>query len=67
MLKKFLPYLEKILQYTNEIFFIKDTENNILFVNEKVRDYGYDPDELIGKEYLSFLSPKHKGKRFKIT
>ena len=65
MLKKFLPHIEKILQHTNEIFIIKDTKNNILFANEKVRDYGYDPDNLVGKKYLSLLSPKHKGKRFK--
>lgn len=65
MLKKFLSYIEKILQNTNEIFIIKDTKNNILFVNEKIKDYGYDPDSLVGKKYLSLLSPKHKGKRFK--
>jgi diguanylate cyclase (GGDEF)-like protein/PAS domain S-box-containing protein len=65
MMKKFSPYLEKILRHTNEIIFIKDTENNILFVNEKVREYGYDPAELIGMNYLSLLSQKHKGKRFK--
>jgi len=65
MLKKLLPYIEKILQNTNEIFVIKDTRNNILFVNEKIRDYGYDPDKLVGKKYLSLLSSKHKGKRFK--
>lgn len=65
MLKKFLQYIEKILQHTNEIFVIKDTRNNILFVNEKIRDYGYDPDKLVGKKYLSLLSSKHKGKRFK--
>ena len=65
MLKNFLPHIEKILQHTNEIFIIKDTKNNILFVNEKVRDYGYDPDSLVGKKYLSLLSSKHKGKRFK--
>lgn len=64
-MQKFSPYLEKILWHTNEIIFIKDTENNILFVNEKIRDYGYDPNELIGKKYLSLLSQKHKGKRFK--
>ncbi len=65
MMQKFSPYLEKILRHTNEIIFIKDTKNSILFVNEKVRDYGYNPDELIGKKYLSLLSQKHKGKRFK--
>lgn len=65
MLKKFLPYIEKILQNTNEIFVIKDIKNDILFVNEKIRDYGYDPNMLVGKRYLSILSPKHKGKRFK--
>jgi diguanylate cyclase (GGDEF)-like protein/PAS domain S-box-containing protein len=64
MLKKFLPYIEKILQHTNEIFVVKDIKNNILFVNEKIRDYGYDPDKLVGKRYLSLLSSKHKGKRF---
>ena len=65
MLKKFLQYIEKILQHTNEIFVIKDARNNVLFVNEKIRDYGYDPDKLVGKKYLSLLSSKHKGKRFK--
>jgi len=65
MLGKFLPYIEKILQHTNEIFIIKDIENNILFINEKIRDYGYDPAKLVGEKYLSLLSPKHKGKRFK--
>jgi diguanylate cyclase (GGDEF)-like protein/PAS domain S-box-containing protein len=65
MMQKFSPYLEKILRHTNEIIIIKDTENSILFVNEKVRDYGYNPDELIGKKYLSLLSQKHEGKRFK--
>ncbi|MBM3702057.1 MAG: sensor domain-containing diguanylate cyclase [Actinobacteria bacterium] len=65
MLKNILPHIEKILQHTNEIFIIKDTKNNILFANEKIKDYGYDPDSLVGKKYLSLLSPKHKGKRFK--
>jgi diguanylate cyclase (GGDEF)-like protein/PAS domain S-box-containing protein len=65
MLKKFSVHIEKILQHTNEIFFIKDTKNKIVYVNEKIRDYGYKPDELIGKKYLSLLSSKHKGKRFK--
>jgi len=65
MLRKFLTCIEKILQHTNEIFVIKDTRNNILFVNEKIKDYGYDPDKLVGKKYLSLLSSKHKGKRFK--
>ncbi|MDD3819560.1 MAG: PAS domain-containing protein, partial [Actinomycetota bacterium] len=64
MLEKISPYIDKILRYTNEIFIIKNTENNILFVNEKIRDYGYEPESLIGENYLSLLSQKHKGKRF---
>ncbi len=65
MLKNILPHIDKILQHTNEIFIIKDAENNILFINEKIRDYGYDPGSLIGKSYLSLLSSRHKGRRFK--
>ncbi len=65
MLENILPNIDKILQYTNEIFIIKDTRNNILFANEKIKDYGYDPETLVGQKYLSLLSPKHKGKRFK--
>jgi diguanylate cyclase (GGDEF)-like protein/PAS domain S-box-containing protein len=64
MFEEITPYINKILQYTNEIFIIKDTKNNILFANEKVRDYGYDPESLVGKSYLNLLSKKHKGKRF---
>jgi len=65
VLERILPYIDKILKYTNDIFIIKDTENNIIFVNEKIKDYGYDPESLVGRKYLSLLSPKHKGKRFK--
>jgi diguanylate cyclase (GGDEF)-like protein/PAS domain S-box-containing protein len=65
MLKNILPYVDKILRYTNEIFIIKDNENNILFINDKIKDYGYQPESLTGKNYLTLLSPKHKGKRFK--
>jgi len=64
MLEEISPYIDKILRYTNEIFVIKDSGNKIIFVNEKIRDYGYDPESLVGKNYLSLLSHKHKGKRF---
>lgn len=65
MLEKILPYVEKILRYANEIFVIKDKENKIVFVNDKIKEYGYNPYELIGKSYLCLLSSKHKGRRFK--
>lgn len=65
MFDKILPYVEKILRYANEIFVIKDIQNRIIFVNDRIKEYGYEPDELIGKDYLCLLSSKHKGKRFK--
>src|SRR3989304_111939 len=38
MLKKFLPYIEKILQNTNEIFIIKDIKNNILYLDRRLSE-----------------------------
>ena len=58
------PYIKKILKYANDVFIIKDTNNRIIFVNDKIKEYGYEPDSLIGKSYLSLLSSKHKGRRF---
>lgn len=64
MVDKILPYVDKILKHSNDIFVIKDSKNKIVFVNDKIKEYGYDPDSLIGKSYLSLLSKKHKGVRF---
>ena len=64
MFNKIVPHIEKILRYANDIFVIKDTENRIIFVNDRIKEYGYDPESLVGKSYMHLLSSKHKGKRF---
>ena len=64
MFNKIIPYIDKILRYTNDIFVIKDVGNNIIFINDKIKEYGYDPESLVGKSYMCLLSSKHKGKRF---
>jgi len=65
MFGKILPWIDKILRYANDVFVVKDTQNKIIFVNERIKKYGYEPDELVGKDYMCLLSSKHKGKRFR--
>jgi PAS domain S-box-containing protein len=60
-------YLENLLEHANDVIYTLDTEQRFTYVNNKVEQWGYRKDELIGRPYLSLLSKRHRGRRLKST
>lgn len=52
-----LSELKKMLDNSRDIFYILNDKAIIEYVNERVRDYGYTPDEIIGKRSYNFAHP----------
>jgi len=48
-------FLQKLVDNVDDIIFSIDMNYNFTFVNQTIRDLGYDPDELIGKSFLTLL------------
>jgi len=67
MLKKEtrLDYLHNLLESANDLIYTVDTDGCFTYINPRIKDYGYTPDELLGKHFLTILSQKHRGKKFK--
>jgi len=66
-LRQAKAYLENILESANDLIYILDLEGRFTYVNKKFEEFGYDPQELMGRPFLDILSPAHKGTRFKKT
>jgi two-component system sensor histidine kinase HydH len=60
-------FYKRLLENANDVICALDTEGRFTYVNEKIGEWGYNKDELIGKSFLSILNTKHIGKRFKKT
>ncbi len=52
--------LSSILQRTPDIIYRLDSEGRIIFVNEAVRRYGYDPSKMIGQRLLDYVHPEDR-------
>jgi len=48
-------FLEKLVDNVDDIIFSIDMDYKFTFVNQTIRDLGYDPDEFIGKSFLTLL------------
>lgn len=57
-------YLRNLLESANDLIYTVDINGNFTYLNSRVEDYGYTPDELLGKHFLIVLTEKHRGKRF---
>ncbi|KAA0242234.1 MAG: sensor histidine kinase [Candidatus Brocadia sp. AMX2] len=53
-------YLESILKYANELIFTLDVRGNFTFVNPKIKEWGYQEEELIGQPLISILFDKRQ-------
>ncbi|HHT9130815.1 MAG TPA: PAS domain S-box protein, partial [Candidatus Brocadiaceae bacterium] len=53
-------YLESILKNANELIFTLDVWGNFTFVNPKIKDWGYNEEELIGQPLISILFGKRQ-------
>ncbi|MBI4715497.1 MAG: PAS domain S-box protein [Nitrospirae bacterium] len=58
-------YLENLLENANDIIYTLDPEGRFTYINPKIEEWGYRRDQLPGRPFLSILSSKHYGKRFR--
>lgn len=66
-LNRKLAERENLLQSANDLIYAVDINGRFTYINSRIEDYGYAPEELIGKPFLSILSEKHRGIRFNKT
>ncbi|HTX55076.1 MAG TPA: PAS domain S-box protein, partial [Candidatus Baltobacteraceae bacterium] len=52
--------LHDILQTTPDLIYRLDTEGRIIFVNEAVRRYGYEPLKMISTRFLDYVHPQDR-------
>lgn len=56
-LKQAQEELQSILNKTPDIIYRLDPDGNVTYISEAVRNFGYQPDELIGKPFTDFFHP----------
>ncbi len=61
-LEKKLKKFEWLVNGLHDIVFELDSTSHIRFINEAVKRYGWQPDELIGMHILDFIHPGDKDK-----
>lgn len=66
-LKETKEYLENLLETANDVIYTLNNDGIITYVNKKIEEWGYKKDELIGNSFLTILSNRHQGERFRKT
>ncbi len=54
--------LESIVRVVPDIVYRLDVQGRFLYINDAVRRYGYEPDELVGRPILDIVHPEDKEK-----
>ena len=47
----------ELVDSTNDMIYVADYKGNFKFVNNAVRQLGYEPDEVIGRNFYEFYAP----------
>ncbi|MDI6688178.1 MAG: PAS domain S-box protein [Desulfobacterales bacterium] len=63
-IKKSRDYLHNLLESANDLIYTVDADGCFTYINPRIKDYGYTPNELLGKHFLTIMTEKHQGKRF---
>jgi len=63
-IKETKDYLQNLLENANDVIYIVNRDGTFTYLNQKIEDWGYKKDELIGQSIFSILAPRHEGKRF---
>ncbi|MBN2279162.1 MAG: response regulator [Candidatus Marinimicrobia bacterium] len=58
-LKRSNEKLDSIIKTVPDIIYRLDSDGMITFLSDSVRNYGYEPDELIGTSIFSIVHPKY--------
>lgn len=56
-------FFKKLLDNASDLIWAIDMEGKFLYINDNIKEWGYDKDELIGQPLLNILKTKHIGKR----
>ncbi|MCP4671301.1 MAG: PAS domain S-box protein, partial [Desulfobacula sp.] len=59
-LVKLKTFMENILDKTPDVIFRMDKKNKITFINDAIRRFGYDPQDLIGMNPMELILPQDK-------
>lgn len=54
--------LRSIVRAVPDVIYRLDASGKIVFINEAVRNYGYEPDELIGTSIFELIHPEDRAK-----
>jgi len=63
-IKETKDYLQNLLENANDVIYTVNTDGIFTYLNQKIEDWGYKKDELIGHSIFGILTGRHKGKRF---
>lgn len=63
-IKETKDYLQSLLENANDVIYTLNRDGTFTYLNQKIEEWGYKKDELIGQSIFSILTAQHKGKRF---
>ncbi len=52
--------LNSILKSVPDVIYRLDSEGNITFITDSIRQYGYSPEELLGKDVMDIICPEDR-------
>ena len=56
-------FYKRLLDSASDLIWAIDNEGRFLYINDNIKEWGYDKDELVGQPFLNILNTKHIGKR----
>ncbi len=57
-------FYKRLLDHAHDLIWAIDMEGKFIYINDNIREWGYDKDELIGQPLLNILNTKQIGKRY---
>ena len=60
-------YIENLLENANDVIYTLDGDLRFTYVNSKVKVWGYEKEDLIGRPYLSLISKRYRGRYLRET
>ena len=64
-IQKTQKYLESLLENANDVIYTLDLDQRFTYVNNKVENWGYRKEDLLGRPFLTLLAKRHRGRRLK--
>ncbi len=66
-IQKTQKYLESLLENANDVIYTLDHDQRFTYVNNKVENWGYRKEDLLGRPFLTLLAKRHRSRRLKDT